>query len=87
MRMSRILDPIDNIIPHPLYRHDGPIWQISWAHPKFGCILASCSYDGKVFVWREQNGQWARIKEHVSHTASGKGLLFEMDSEQGAFTF
>ncbi|KAK3820309.1 MAG: WD40 repeat-like protein [Benniella sp.] len=50
--------------------HDGPVWQISWAHPKFGCILASCSYDGKVFVWREQNGQWARIKEHVSHTAS-----------------
>ncbi|KAF9899618.1 GTPase-activating protein S13, partial [Lobosporangium transversale] len=50
--------------------HEGPVWQISWAHPKFGCILASCSYDGKVFVWREQNGQWARIKEHVSHTAS-----------------
>ncbi|KAF9084363.1 GTPase-activating protein S13 [Mortierella sp. AD031] len=50
--------------------HEGPVWQISWAHPKFGCILASCSYDGKVFVWREQNGQWARIKEHTSHTAS-----------------
>ena len=55
-------------------RHEGPVWQISWAHPKFGCILASCSYDGKVFVWREQNGQWSRIKEHTSHTASGMHL-------------
>ncbi|GAA95734.1 hypothetical protein E5Q_02391 [Mixia osmundae IAM 14324] len=33
--------------------HDGPVWQIAWAHPKFGGILASASYDGKVFVWRE----------------------------------
>ena len=28
--------------------HDGPIWQITWAHPKFGNILASCSFDKKV---------------------------------------
>lgn len=33
--------------------HEGPVWQVSWAHPKFGNILASCSYDGKVFVWRQ----------------------------------
>ena len=28
--------------------HDGPVWQLAWAHPKFGTILASCSYDKKV---------------------------------------
>lgn len=33
--------------------HTAPIWQISWAHPSFGSILASCSYDSRVFVWKE----------------------------------
>lgn len=25
--------------------HMGPVWQVAWAHPKFGDLLASCSYD------------------------------------------
>lgn len=33
--------------------HDGPVWAVAWGHPKFGSILASAGYDGKVFVWRE----------------------------------
>ena len=24
------------------------MWQVSWAHPMFGNLLASCSYDRKV---------------------------------------
>ncbi|KAH8551671.1 WD40-repeat-containing domain protein [Umbelopsis sp. PMI_123] len=50
--------------------HEGPVWQVAWAHPKFGSILASCSYDGRVFIWKEQNGAWTKIKEHTAHTAS-----------------
>lgn len=58
-------------------RHTGPVWQVAWAHPKFGDILASCSYDGKVIIWKEQLGQgpgaggWTKIKEHTLHKASG----------------
>lgn len=33
--------------------HQGPVWQVAWAHPKFGPILASASYDGKVFIWKD----------------------------------
>jgi protein transport protein SEC13 len=33
--------------------HDGPVWQVAWAHPKFGNVLASCGYDGKVVLWRD----------------------------------
>jgi len=36
--------------------HEGPVWQVSWAHPKHGTILASCSYDGKVIIWKETQG-------------------------------
>jgi len=57
--------------------HNGPVWQVAWAHPKFGHILASCSYDGRVLIWKEQTAQqasaqasWARVKEHTLHTAS-----------------
>ena len=39
--------------------HEGPVWQVAWAHPKFGSILASCSYDRKVVIWRERaDNEW-----------------------------
>lgn len=58
-------------------RHTGPVWQVAWAHPKFGSILASCSYDGKALIWKEQQpGQgWAKIKEHTLHSASGAPIF------------
>ena len=61
----------------PSQSHTGPVWQVAWAHPMFGQILASCSYDGKVIIWKEQQGQgpgaggWSKIKEHTLHKASG----------------
>jgi protein transport protein SEC13 len=56
--------------------HNSPVWQVAWAHPKYGHILASCSFDGKVLIWKEQQGGsavggWIKIKEHTLHTASG----------------
>lgn len=46
--------------------HEGPVWQVAWAHPKFGSILASCSYDRRVIIWREgAENEWsqAQVKE------------------------
>lgn len=56
-----------------IYRHDGAVWSVSWAHPKYGNILASAGYDGKVFIWKEQgaqNSQWQRIYDFPLHKAS-----------------
>lgn len=50
--------------------HEGAVWCVSWAHPKYGTILASSSYDGRILIWREQNGAWQRIYEFTLHTAS-----------------
>ncbi|KAK3672340.1 GTPase-activating protein S13 [Recurvomyces mirabilis] len=50
--------------------HEGAVWCVAWSHPKFGVILASSSYDGRILIWREQNGQWQRIYEFTMHTAS-----------------
>lgn len=53
------------------YRHDGPIWQVSWGHPKYGNVLASAGFDGKVVVWKEARPQqWAIAKSHTIHEAS-----------------
>jgi len=36
-----------------LQGHEGPVWEVSWAHPRFGIVLASCSFDGSVLIHRE----------------------------------
>lgn len=42
--------------------HEGPVWQVSWAHPKFGSLLASCSFDHRIIVWQEaQEGVWTQV--------------------------
>lgn len=68
-------------IPKPLYgnleifglscSHEGPVWQVAWAHPMYGNILASCSYDRKVIIWKEENGTWEKTYEYTGHDSSG----------------
>ena len=41
------------------------------AHPKYGNILASSSYDARVLIWRDQPPTgWTRVAEFTHHTAS-----------------
>ena len=61
-----------------LLGHHGAVWQVSWAHPKFGVLLASCSFDGSVIVHREQRpGSWS-IWHHATglHESSVNGVTF-----------
>jgi len=78
-RTVKVFDVVDGDTQrtgHTLKGHAGPVWQVAWAHPKYGHILASCSYDGKVLIWKEQQvqgagvGNWTKVKEHTLHTAS-----------------
>jgi protein transport protein SEC13 len=42
--------------------HEGPAWQVSWAHPKYESVIASCGYDNKVKIWRrDQTGNWENL--------------------------
>ena len=58
-------------------RHEGAVWCVSWAHPKFGTLLASSSYDGRVHIYRESPSQtpsgapqWTMVFQSTLHTAS-----------------
>lgn len=43
--------------------HEGPVWQVAWAHPKFGSLLASCSFDNRVVVWKEMSDNvWQQVR-------------------------
>jgi len=51
--------------------HEGPVWQVAWAHPKFGSVLASCSYDGTVAIHREApQNTWQKVYDHKFHDSS-----------------
>lgn len=54
------------------------MWQVSWAHPKFGVILASCSFDGGVLVHRENRpGDWSILHSaRLLHESSVNGIAF-----------
>jgi protein transport protein SEC13 len=61
----------NNVLLAELKGHEGPVWQVAWAHPKYGSLLASCSYDRKVFIWKETaNNVWTRIYEYDKHESS-----------------
>jgi nucleoporin SEH1 len=34
--------------------HDGSILRVTWAHPEYGQVIASCSFDRTVRIWEEQ---------------------------------
>ena len=58
------------------FRHTAPIWQISWAHPSFGSILASCSYDSRVYVWKETSSSSGNVGGNggtFGNAGTGKG--------------
>lgn len=61
-----------------LQGHEGPVWQVSWAHPKFGVILASCSFDGSVLIHRENRpGEWTILHAARNlHESSVNGISF-----------
>uniref|UniRef100_K1R2G9 Protein SEC13 homolog n=3 Tax=Magallana gigas TaxID=29159 RepID=K1R2G9_MAGGI len=56
--------------------HDGPVWQLAWAHPMFGNLIASCSYDRKVIIWKETNGSWGKLYEYQNHDSSVNSVNF-----------
>ncbi|KAG1143069.1 hypothetical protein G6F37_002496 [Rhizopus arrhizus] len=64
------VDGDNQTLTHTITDNTAPVWQVAWAHPKFGTILASCAYDGRVLIFKEQNGVWTKIHENNKHTAS-----------------
>ena len=47
-----------------LYSHEGPVWMVTWAHPKYESVIATCGYDKKINIWKEvKMGEWDRVHQ------------------------
>ncbi|KAL8441519.1 hypothetical protein Emag_007108 [Eimeria magna] len=77
--------------------HSGPVWQVCWAHPRYGQVLGSCGYDRRVVVWQQQGkGQgFAPVYSNEDHGASvntlafapeGAGLVLAAGSSDGSIS-
>ncbi|THU47728.1 hypothetical protein C4D60_Mb09t18690 [Musa balbisiana] len=58
--------------------HQGPVWQVAWAHPKFGSVISSCSYDGQVIIWKEGNkpDEWIQAHVFTEHKSSVNSIAW-----------
>lgn len=78
-RTIKIYEVTDNqqTLSATLQGHEGPVWQVAWAHPKFGTVLASCGYDNRIIVWKEQSaGVWTKLWDDDRHEASVNSLCW-----------
>ncbi len=80
-RLVKIFEVVGNEqrLVADLQGHEGPVWQVSWAHPKFGNLLASCSFDQRVLVWKEvSEGNWQVLYQSPAglHDASINSVTF-----------
>jgi protein transport protein SEC13 len=56
--------------------HQGPVWQLAWAHPRYGTLLASCSYDRRVIIWKETDGKWDIHYNYDGHDSSVNSVIW-----------
>eukprot|EP00941_MAST-03F_sp_MAST-3F-sp1_P000466 g466.t1 len=60
--------------------HTASVWKLCWAHPVFGQVLASCSYDHTVTIWEEQEGvnqvTWKQKAQLVDSRESVNTIAF-----------
>eukprot|EP01029_Cantina_marsupialis_P002212 TRINITY_DN12005_c0_g1_i1.p1 TRINITY_DN12005_c0_g1~~TRINITY_DN12005_c0_g1_i1.p1 ORF type:complete len:213 (-),score=41.69 TRINITY_DN12005_c0_g1_i1:97-672(-) len=58
--------------------HDGPIWELAWAHPQAsnGSMIASCSLDSKVIIYKEFDEAWESVFVYDGHEASVNSICW-----------
>lgn len=57
--------------------HSGSVWRVTWAHPEFGQVLATCSFDRTVAVWEEQGWLEAALAGVDRGDGEGEGGVGE----------
>ncbi|KAI8112197.1 hypothetical protein M9434_003521 [Picochlorum sp. BPE23] len=79
-RLVKIFSVTGNQVNHmaDLVGHQGPVWEVSWCHPRHGSLLASCGFDGSIMIWQQntQGGQWQQIYQTESNDASVNSIAW-----------
>ena len=79
--INKITSKVSEIISH-----FGPIYKLSWSHPNFGPLLASCGFDKKVNLFKiDQNSKLEKIYENDMHDNIVKTVKFSPSSKNLLF--
>lgn len=57
--------------------HDAEVRKVKWAHPDFGSIIATCSYDKSVIIWEEPK----------LNTILINGVLYPKENENNSWIY
>ncbi|XP_071785423.1 nucleoporin SEH1-like isoform X2 [Asterias amurensis] len=55
--------------------HSGSVWRVTWAHPEFGQVLASCSFDRTAVIWEEIVSESKPTQKGQSHWIKRAALV------------
>eukprot|EP01066_Platyproteum_vivax_P006572 Platyproteum_vivax@DN2345_c0_g1_i2.p1 len=77
IRIWDVTDPEKPAHSADLRGHEGAVWQVVWAHPKYGSVVASSGYDKRVVVWKEMRvAEWQVMYANAEHLASVNCVAF-----------
>uniref|UniRef100_A0A7S4KT93 Anaphase-promoting complex subunit 4 WD40 domain-containing protein n=1 Tax=Paramoeba aestuarina TaxID=180227 RepID=A0A7S4KT93_9EUKA len=62
--------------------HRGAVFKVDWAHPEFGQVLASCSFDKQVVIWEERP---VADKKSDKNSKMWKNVAFFVDSREPVY--
>ena len=66
----------DNLIcTSVIHAHSSPVLRVCWSSPKYNNLLASCSVDGSVCIWKEEQSRFVKVFE-TSFDCSVNSLAF-----------
>lgn len=64
-------------LQHKIQAHESAVWQLSWADPKYGSLLASASFDKRVLLHQEGiDGQWRVVYSFEDNKTSVNCVQF-----------
>lgn len=67
----------EKFVYHSQFRaSNSSIWKISWAHPKFGELIAVGSFCKKVAIFQFRGNEWVEVAFHESHEASVNEVIW-----------
>jgi protein transport protein SEC13 len=66
----KIFSTKDQQLRATLTGHEGPVWTVAWAHPRFGSVLATASFDKRILIWKEGGNQWRPVHVISVHNGS-----------------
>lgn len=70
---KRFLSSLFNLVLSKIQAHESAVWQLSWADPKYGSLLASASFDKRVLLHQEGiDGQWRVVYSFEDNKTSGE---------------